>query len=82
MRPTPFGHSNSMTEKRTTPKRTSSKRELIEPRPGDRRYVRRNPDGTFKESVDASRSLSQDARVHAKTAAKPGQGDRGDRNPG
>lgn len=57
----------------------AGRRELIEPNPGDKRYVRRNEDGTFAESDDVSRSLSQDVRKKAKTEAKPGQGDRGDR---
>ena len=57
----------------------SSRRELIEPHPGDKRYVRRNSDGTFKESDDLHRSLSQDDRRTAKTKTPPGQGDRGDR---
>jgi len=56
-----------------------SKRELIEPTPGDKRYVRRDEKGQFSESVDVSRSLSRDARTQAKTHAEPGQGDRGDR---
>jgi len=58
-----------------------SKRELIEPTPGDKRYVRRDANGQFSESVDVSRSLSSDARTRAKTTAQPGQGDRGDRRP-
>lgn len=56
-----------------------SKRELIEPREGDKRYVRRDENGQFKESDDVSKSLSQDVRQHAKKDAKPGQGDKGDR---
>jgi hypothetical protein len=58
----------------------ASKRELIEPHKGDKRYVRRNPKGQFKEMDDVGRSLSQDRRTKAKTAARPGQGDRGDRS--
>ncbi|SKA14673.1 hypothetical protein [Novilysobacter spongiicola] len=58
---------------------TSSKRELIEPHKGDKRYVRRDEDGQFKESDDVSRSLSQDVRKQAENESKPGQGDRGDR---
>jgi hypothetical protein len=54
------------------------KRELISPR-GDKRYVRRDAQGRFKESDDVSRSLSADRRRTAKNAARPGQGDRGDR---
>jgi hypothetical protein len=45
----------------------------------DKRYVRRDAKGQFKESDDVSRSLSADARQKAKTSVKPGQGDRGDR---
>lgn len=55
----------------------SSKRELISPN-GDKRYVRRDEKGRFKESDDVGRSLSQDRKRHAETTAKPGQGDRGD----
>jgi hypothetical protein len=57
----------------------SSKRELIEPTPGDKRYVRRDDQGRFKEVDNVSRSLSQDRKRKAKTPAKKGQGDRGDR---
>jgi hypothetical protein len=55
-----------------------AKRELIVPK-GDKRYVRRDPEGRFKESDDVGRSLSADQRKKAKTVAKPGQGDKGDR---
>jgi hypothetical protein len=55
-----------------------SKRELIDTGT-DKRYVRRNDDGTFKESDDVGRSLSQDQRQDAKTVSKAGQGDKGDR---
>lgn len=57
----------------------SSKRELIEPHKGDKRYVRRDANGRFKEVVDVGRSLAADRRQHSQTNAKPGQGDRGDR---
>ena len=57
----------------------ASKRELIEPTPGDKRYVRRDAAGKFKEVDDVGRSLSADRKRKAKTTAKPGQGDRGDR---
>ena len=56
----------------------SSDRELLEPTDGDKRYVRRNDDGTFQESDDVGRSLSQDVKQHAKTEVESGQGDRGD----
>lgn len=56
-----------------------SKRELIEPNPGDKRFVRRDEKGRFKESDDVSRSLAQDQRREAKTDTVSGQGDRGDR---
>jgi len=56
------------------------KRELIEPNPGDKRYIRRDENGRFTDSQDnVSRSLSQDMKRQAKTSSKPGQGDKGDR---
>ncbi|AXK72024.1 hypothetical protein DWG18_06840 [Lysobacter sp. TY2-98] len=58
-----------------------SKRELIEPNPGDKRYVRRDEKGRFAESDNVSRSLAADRRQHAKHDAGPGQGDRGDHQP-
>uniref|UniRef100_UPI0031011C5C hypothetical protein n=1 Tax=Neorhizobium sp. EC2-8 TaxID=3129230 RepID=UPI0031011C5C len=54
-----------------------TKRELIDTGT-DKRYVRRDEEGRFKESVGVSRSLSDDARHDAKHDAKPGQGDKGD----
>jgi len=57
-----------------------AKRELIEPKPGDKRYVRRDDQGQFTEDQDdVGRSLSQDRRKQAKHEAPRGQGDRGDR---
>lgn len=55
-----------------------SKRELIDTGT-DKRYVRRDEAGRFKESVDVGRSLRQDAKRDAKATAKPGEGDKGDR---
>ena len=37
----------------------SSRRETIEPNPGDKRYVRRNDQGEFTEQDDTGRSLGQ-----------------------
>jgi len=54
------------------------KRELIEPK-GDKRYIRRDEKGRIKESDDVGRSLTADRRTKAKTVAKPGHGDKGDR---
>ena len=53
-------------------------RELIEPHKGDKRYVRRDKEGKFKESDDVGRSLAADRRTKAKTVVKKGEGDRGD----
>jgi len=54
-------------------------RELIEPNPGDKRYVRRDENGRFtSDQVDVGRSLAADRRQHAKTKAGKGQGDKGD----
>ncbi|WP_438753639.1 hypothetical protein [Pararhizobium sp. O133] len=47
----------------------------------DKRYVRRDEQGRFKESVDVGKSLSADRRTKAKTKAKPGEGDKGDHHP-
>jgi hypothetical protein len=57
----------------------AARRKLIEPHKGDKRYVRRNPKGQFKEGDDMGRSLAQDRRRKAKTVAPRGQRDRGDR---
>src|ERR1041385_219691 len=65
-------------QKRTTTNRVSGRRELINTG-RDKRFVRRNASGQFKESDDVGRSLSADRRKKAKTAVKAGQGDRGDR---
>jgi hypothetical protein len=59
-------------------KKSASKRELINTG-ADKRFVRRDERGQFKESDDVGRSLSVDRRQHATTKAKRGQGDRGDR---
>ncbi len=55
----------------------SSKRELINTGT-DKRYVRRDDQGQFKESDDQGRSLAQDVKRKAKTTVPSGQGDRGD----
>jgi hypothetical protein len=60
------------------PSKTTSKRELVEPHTGDKRYVRRKADGTFGKIADVGRSLSADKRTKAKTKVTKGQGDRGD----
>ena len=54
-----------------------AKRELIDTGT-DKRYVRRDNKGRFKESDDVGKSLKADRRTKAKTAVEPGQGDRGD----
>ena len=56
----------------------SGERELIEPNKGDKRYVRRKVDGTFSDSVDQSKSLSQDQKRKASTKKPRNQGDKGD----
>jgi len=59
-------------------KKSASKRELIDT-VSDKRYVRRDKQGQFKESDDVGRSLAQDRRRTAKKSARSGQGDKGDR---
>ncbi|PYK13853.1 MAG: hypothetical protein DME65_00555 [Verrucomicrobia bacterium] len=56
----------------------TSRRTLIEPHKGDKRYVRRNKEGQFKTEVNVGRSLSADRRRQAKKTAPKGQKDRGD----
>ena len=58
--------------------KSGSKRELIDTGT-DKRFVRRDNSGQFKESDDVGKSLSQDRRRKAKTASSSGQGDKGDR---
>ena len=56
----------------------AKKRELVAPR-GDKRYIRRDDEGKFKEVEDVGRSLSRDRKRRAKKPSGKGQGDRGDR---
>ena len=58
-------------------KATKSHRELIDTG-SDKRFVRRDEKGQFKNVVDVGRSLSTDRKQQAKTKVPPGQGDRGD----
>lgn len=55
----------------------SGDRELIDTGT-DKRYVRRDEQGRFKESDDVGRSLAQDVKKAAKTKVRSGRGDRGD----
>jgi hypothetical protein len=59
-------------------KTKSGKRERINTG-RDKRYVRRDGAGQFKESDDVGRSHAVDRKRKAKTAIKAGQGDKGDR---
>jgi hypothetical protein len=59
-------------------KKKAATRELIDTG-HDKRYVRRDKEGQFKESDDQGRSLSQDRKKKAKRKVKSGQGDKGDR---
>jgi hypothetical protein len=58
-------------------KKKAAKRELIDTG-RDKRYVRRDDEGKFKESDDVGRSLSQDRKKKAKRTVKAGHGDKGD----
>jgi hypothetical protein len=53
------------------------KRELIDTG-RDKRFVKRDTDGTFEEAVNVGRSLAADRRSKSKTVTKPGYGDQGD----
>jgi hypothetical protein len=57
---------------------TSNKRELIDTG-NDKRYVKRDSEGRFKDIVDVGSSLATDRKQHSKTKVKSGEGDRGDR---
>jgi hypothetical protein len=65
-------------KKKTAKKKKAAKRELIDTG-RDKRYVRRDDEGQFKESDDVGRSLAADRRKNAKRKSKSGQGDKGDR---
>jgi hypothetical protein len=56
----------------------ASKRELIDTG-RNKMFARRDARGQFKAMDDVGRSLASDRRRSAKTEAKRGQGDRGDR---
>jgi hypothetical protein len=55
-----------------------AERELIDTG-NDKRYVRRDENGRFKESDDVGRSSAQDQQRDAEHESRSGQGDRGDR---
>ena len=67
----------SSAKKRPTASKTS-KRTVLEPHKGDRRFVRRNKQGEFKKEVNVGRSLAADRRRKSKTKVAEGQGDRGE----
>ena len=75
---TPAGKKPLNNKPAAAKKKTAAKRELINTGT-DKRYVRRDGAGRFKESDDVGKSLSQDKKRKAATKSKPGQGDRGDR---
>ena len=58
-------------------KATKSHRELVDTG-RDKRFVRRDEKGQFKDVADVGRSLASDRKQQAKTKVPPGQGDRGD----
>lgn len=45
----------------------------------DKRFVRRDEKGQFKESDDVGRSLAQDQKRHSDNKSKKGEGDKGAR---
>jgi len=53
-------------------------RELIDTG-SDKRFVRRDKKGQFKESDDVGLSLARDQKRDSKTTPKRGEGDKGDR---
>jgi hypothetical protein len=73
----PSNHIKKEKVKDMANKKPTNDRELIDTG-NDKRYVRRNEEGQFKESDDVGRSLAQDVKRAAKTKVAAGQGDRGD----
>ena len=65
--------------KKSAGKKSSGKRELIEPNK-DKRYIKRDEKGRIKESDDQKKSLGQDVKKSAKKKVKPGYGDQGDQS--
>ena len=59
-------------------KKTAARRERIDTKVGGTRFVRRRPDGTFKESDQVGPSLAADGRQKAKRKVQSGRGDKGD----
>lgn len=72
--------SSSSSKSKSSPKSKSGsgRRELIDTGT-DKRFVRRDGQGQFKESDDVGRSLAADQRRPSRTRTKSGQGDKGDR---
>lgn len=59
------------------------KREVIQPKTGDKRYARRSKSGQFTDDqTSVEKSLAADRRTRAKKVVPKGQGDRGDRKKG
>ena len=57
----------------------ATRREIIEPKAGDKRYLRRDEHGRFTSNQTAvGQSLAADRRQRAKSTVPPGQGDKGD----
>jgi hypothetical protein len=59
-------------------KRSMTKRKLIDTGQ-NKMFAKQDASGRFREMDDVGRSLAVDGRRTAKTAAKPGHGDQGDR---
>lgn len=57
---------------------TGVPRELIDTG-SNKRFVRRDSSGKFKESEDVGRSLAQDQKRESNRRPKKGEGDKGDR---
>lgn len=65
-------------KKAKTTKRPAGKRDLVKGKNATM-FAKRSAKGRFKEIDEAGKSLSSDRRSKAKTKAKSGFGDRGDR---
>jgi len=79
--PCPPAGAQGLSSRRDGQTTAMTKREKIEPNPGDSRYLRRDDEGRFTDDqVDVGASSAADQRRASSTPSKPGQGDKGDRS--
>jgi hypothetical protein len=61
----------------------ATKREIIQPNPGDKRYAQRNKEGRFTDDLTSvGKSLAAARRIHARSIVPKSQADRSDQRRG